>query len=103
MGAFDCELAAMGYSPPKSESEYQPPAPKGFYVSWDGSNGGATGKWFDSKTEAIAAYRQKFVEGRHPSAWFEVENLPKRKDCSCDRCQCIAEKKSHGGYCEESK
>jgi len=94
MGAFDCELVAMGYSFPKSETRYQPSAPEGFYISWDGSNGGATGKWFDTKTDARAAYRQKFAEGKHPSAWFEAGDLPKRKDCWCDRCQYLAKRKN---------
>jgi len=94
MGAFDCELAALGYrTKPNSRKEYQPPAPDGFYVSWDGSNGGATGQWFDTKDEAEAAVRQKFSEGKHPVPWFEMESRPKREDCFCDRCQYLRKRR----------
>lgn len=55
MGAFDSECAALGIGYPKYKTGPTSTEPKEelIYVSWNGSNGGATGKHFDKKEDAL--------------------------------------------------
>ena len=74
MGAFDIELAALGYS---TRSRSRPSNKKKkmstFYVSWAGDRyGGSTGKHFDNRDEAMECYRQRLEEGKRPNAWFKM-------------------------------
>lgn len=55
MGAFDSELYALGIR--ARNRGVSPKSPKKedklLYVSWNGTNGGATGKHFDNEQDAI--------------------------------------------------
>lgn len=71
MGAFDGELAALGYGRSAPEPSRRIAPMDTFYVSWDGCDGiGATGKHFDTEAEAQACYQTKLAEGKHPARWF---------------------------------
>ena len=79
MGAFDGELAALGYggSTKRAGRCIHKPA-ETFYVSWIGVDGiGQNGKHHDSLEEAEARFREKFHEGLKPSRWYDIE-LDKR-------------------------
>ena len=73
MGAFDAELYSLGYrfnTKPEVKSESKPRTT--FYVSWNGSLGGLTGQHFKAEKEAIEMYMSKLLEGKEPSAWFDL-------------------------------
>lgn len=74
MGAFD-GLNLYRSRPQPSPSEVIAKKPKGFYVSFDGTNGGASGRWSKTRDKAIKVYKKKAREGKNPSAWFDAPEL----------------------------
>ena len=73
MGAFDGELAALGYGSSKTTGRCIHKPAETFYVSWTGCDGiGLTGKHHASLKEAEARFREKFHEGLKPSRWYDI-------------------------------
>jgi len=93
MGAFDglklYQSFPKKYIPEVNSSEFK--IESTYYISWDGSNGGATGEHFNNIGDAISCFREKAGEKKHPSAWFKSEQIDyKLRNCGnlkCWRCK----------------
>ena len=72
MGAFDGELLKLGYRFPLTRETQQKSGPKTFYVSWDGINGGGTGRHFEKKSEAVNFAKSLQGIKTHIHCWFEI-------------------------------
>jgi len=82
MGAFDSELYALGIR--TRRVRVSPESPKKedklLYVSWNGTNGGATGRHFDTEEDAIFFAQGMSGPGMGTHLWFK----PSKKDSNHD-------------------
>jgi hypothetical protein len=79
MGAFDGYWIPHYGTIPKYvrlQKQGSAEAPKGYYVSRDGTCGGSTGEWRDSKDDADALFDTWVAEGRPNCAcWYPPQRV----------------------------
>lgn len=82
MGAFDCELAALGYRSSNLSSK-SADKPKTFYLTWDGSWGrGSRGAHYKSQRGAVNRYWKEYHLGNKPALWFQVKGFERGRHLS---------------------
>lgn len=75
MGAFDGELAALGYQSRRS-AESGPVQDKTFYLMWDGTHGRhSRGRHYKHKSSAIRRYWKEYHAGNRPSIAFKARGF----------------------------
>jgi hypothetical protein len=97
MGAFDGELAALGYKSKQAASDTDPKMTT-FYITWDSDSGqrAARGRHYKRKSSAIRRYWIEFKKGKFPSLWFKAKGFEKGKHLGCPHRETVLLRNHHG-------